>query len=91
MTILLNEFKPRKTKYGFSTSLNAYNILDVCALITDTIGKPDADNDVDWYMELKAGGYSSGVELKLYINDLAIYNALMASSLVKAAEPKVKK
>jgi hypothetical protein len=91
MTILLTEFKPRKTKYGFGTSLGVDNLLDVCSFIKDTIGNPDIN--VDWYMELKgAGGYGGGgVELKLYVNDIAIYNTLKSSSQVQGIVPKVKK
>jgi hypothetical protein len=90
MTPLLNEFKPRKTKYGFNTNLYSHNFLEVAALISSTIGQPDPDLESAWYLEVQAG-YASGVELKIYVNDITVYNTLKSSPLVKGLEPKVKK
>lgn len=68
--MLLKEFKPRKAKYGFSTTLGVYNMLDVSEIILQTLGKPEPKSDA-WFMEFSASYGAS--DLKIYINDTPSY------------------
>jgi hypothetical protein len=67
------EFKPRKSKYGFQTSLSL-DILDVSELILMAIGKPDGKT---WFIETNTNMGAS--ELKIYIQDTSVYERLKAA------------